>query len=175
MSNDLPIKPSGLAKKRIHYSIQVQPKNQQDAGERVALPTQPDEVHSQPIKSELVDTSVEKHAPSLKPALEQQSPTRITALDILDEAISASSRLNTPRATPHNATSQVPAKILSAAERATQRTLIDEKQLYQDYYSQSMHWVALAKIAQNYIATAVNAETAVDLARSDETLPHTNK
>ena len=129
------------------------------------------------IKNEPLDTDIVVAVPSALPTLEEPKRpvnVRLTAMEKLDQAI-ANQRLATPVSTPlRNATTvagvqQQQQPLLSAAERATQRASIDEKKLYSDYYSQVIKWIALARIAQNFIATAVTAETAVDLARAEET------
>jgi len=108
------------------------------------------------------------------------TPARVSTIDLLDQAMvqSQHQRPATPSmpVTPRTSgaasqTSAATATTMSAADRATQRSSIDERKFYADYYSQVQKWLALAHIARNFIATAVNAETAVDLARSDETKP----
>jgi hypothetical protein len=175
------IRPSLMTKKRPHQSSLMQQHQQQKQQEKILLSAETDEVAGEEIRVKPEPKDVEKaQLPSAREITtsKHHQPAPRTALDILDEAITntaaaaANSRANTPRATPHNtmlAAAAAAPTVLSASERATQRTSIDEKKLYADYYSQSMHWVALARIAQNYIATAVNAETAVDLARAEET------
>ena len=103
------------------------------------------------------------------------TPVRATTLDMLDQAMTQShQRQSTPQSTPRSngmtqSASTTTTTVLSASERAEQRSAIDERKYYGDCYSQTQKWLALAHIAKNFIATAVNAETAVDLARSDET------
>ena len=102
------------------------------------------------------------------------TPARTTTLDMLDQALAQShQRQSTPQSTPRSngmtQSASTATTVLSASERAEQRSAIDERKYYGDCYSQTQKWLALAHIAKNFIATAVNAETAVDLARSDET------
>ena len=137
MTEQLAIKPSGLARKR---------KSRPPTDEQVV------------IKKEPIDT--DKTLPPPPPQSLPLNDKQPTAMEILDRTIvnQRPSTVGTP----------APPSSVSAADRATQRATIDEKKLFSDYYSQVTTWIALARIAQNYIATAVNAETAVDLARADE-------
>lgn len=111
------------------------------------------------------------------------TPSTLMTATNANKRVTAAERLDAFAATPAPPSSSTPQRALaamagggatasvqslSAAERATMRASQDEKRFFNESYQQAQKWIALARLGQNYIATAVTAATAVDMARAEE-------
>jgi hypothetical protein len=104
-------------------------------------------------------------AAAKRPAAGASTSTR-HSVDRLESTIAASRSVpQTPRTPGPGDGAGQQQQQLTTTDRAALRGSASEKKFYQDIYAQSMKWLQLAKTAQNFVATSVTAETAVEMAR----------